>query len=118
MGKNYEDLQVWQRSKVLAVAVYRATDGLKDFGFRDQITRSALSIPSNIAEGAERPGRREFSQFVGYAKGSAGELRTQLLIGAELLYIEPMLAAQLAEETFQLSRMLHALIQSLKEGSE
>ena len=117
MSKSFEDLDVWQRSRVLAVCVYRDLQTCKDYGFRDQITRAAVSIPSNIAEGAERITRKEFVQFIGYAKGSAGELRTQLMIAADLGYLTENTAAKLINESAQISKMLFGLIQSLKEMS-
>src|SRR5687768_10064557 len=111
---DFEDLEVWKRSKALAVEVCRAFRDCRDFGLRDQITRSAVSVPSNISEGAERSGRAEFRLFVGYAKGSAGELRTQLLIAAELGHLDPILAEAMITECRSLSRMLWALIRSLE----
>lgn len=115
MGKTFEELEVWGRSKTLAVRVYKTTSGCRDYGFRDQITRAALSIPSNIAEGAERTTRKEFAQFVGYAKGSAGELRTQLLIGSELGFIAPDEADQMINEASHISKMLFGLLHSLTD---
>ncbi|MDA7927761.1 four helix bundle protein [Akkermansiaceae bacterium] len=84
----FEGLAVGQRSKAIAVEVCRASKSFRDWGFRDQIMRSAVSVPSNIAEGAERNGKKEFIQFLGIAKGSLGELRTQIMIGLELEYFE------------------------------
>ena len=81
--RNFEGLAVWERSKTIAVEVCRASSTCKNRGFRDQIMRSAVSVPSNIAEGAERNGTKEFILFLGYAKGSLGELRTQIMIGSE-----------------------------------
>jgi len=117
MSKSFEDLAVWQRSRTLAVCICRAVQTCKDYGFRDQITRAAVSIPSNIAEGAERITRKEFAQFVGYAKGSAGELRTQLMIAADLGYLAENNAAELVNEATEISKMLFGLIQSLKKIS-
>ena len=77
----FEELDVWKRSSRLCCDLYKSLNDLKDFGFKDQITRSALSIPSNIAEGYERNSNKEIANFLNYAKGSAGELRTQLYIG-------------------------------------
>ena len=74
----FEDLEVWKRSARLSADIYKTLANLKDYGFKDQITRSGLSIPSNIAEGAERESIKEFINFLSYAKGSAGELRTQI----------------------------------------
>ena len=73
----------------VAVEVCQAISKTNNLALRDQITRSALSIPSNIAEGAERPGKAEFRQFLGYAKGSAGELRTQIMIAEKLALRDP-----------------------------
>ena len=80
----FEDLDVWKRAIRLSVEVYKAMSGVKDFGFRDQITRAGLSIPSNIAEGYERGSNKELANFLNYAKSSAGELRTQLFVGMEI----------------------------------
>ena len=82
-----EDLDVWKRASRLCVEVYKIFAACKDYGFRDQITRSALSVPSNVAEGAERGSDREFARFLRIAKGSAAELRTQLHIAYELDYL-------------------------------
>ena len=75
----FEKLAVWQRAQAISVEVYRLLSDCKDWGFKYQITRSTNSIADNIAEGAERPGKPEFRQFLGYAKGSAGESRAQAL---------------------------------------
>ena len=74
----FEDLEVWKRSARLSADIYKTLANLKDFGFKDQITRSGLSIPSNIAEGSERETNKERDNFSNYAKGSTGELRTQI----------------------------------------
>ncbi|GHB26930.1 four helix bundle protein [Salinicola rhizosphaerae] len=96
----HEQMVVWVRSKDLSVAVYRELAELKDFGFKDQITRSALSIPSNIAEGFERYTEREKFRFVSIAKGSCGEFATQALIGLEVGYIDPSIGHQWRDEAF------------------
>ena len=116
-SESFEGLEVWRRSKALAVEVCRASANLKDWGFRDQITRSAVSVPSNIAEGAERNGAKEFIQFLGIAKGSLGELRTQVMIGMELGYYEEPIAQAWIAETRELAKMHHGLIQSLRGTS-
>ena len=115
MGNTFEDLGVWIRSKALAVEVCRASKSFKDWGFRDQIMRSVVSVPSNIAEGAERNGTKEFILFLGYAKGSLGELRTQIMIGSELGYFAVDVAEKWISETREISKMLHGLIKSLRD---
>jgi len=86
--QRFEDMPVWQKAKELTVWIYQATgnDKLKhEFSLRDQIRRSAISISSNIAEGFERGSTKEFIQFLFIAKGSVGELRSQIIIARELV---------------------------------
>ena len=111
----FEDLEVWKRASRLSADIYRTSRDLKDFGFRDQLTRSGLSVPSNIAEGYERTGSKEFAQFLNFAKGSCGEMRTQLYIGMEIGYIAEDIAKRWIGESKQISRMLYKLIHSAKE---
>ncbi len=104
---SFVDLEVWKRSRVLVVEVCKAMRSCRDFAFVNQITRSAISVPSNIAEGAERNTKPEFAQFLGYAKGSLAELRTQLMIAQDLEYITTSKSAAMLDEALQLSRMLY-----------
>ncbi len=105
-----ENLEVWKRSCRLSVELYQALSDCKDFGFRDQVTRSALSVPSNIAEGYERDSTREFSRFLKIAKGSCGELRTQLYIGCEAGFINAASGTQFIREATEIARMIQGLI--------
>lgn len=91
---------------------YRLMKQCKSFALRDQIVRSTVSVPSNIAEGAERNSPKEFGLFVGYAKGSLAELRTQLMIAAELGEISQSDTDQLLAEAEVISKMLYRLGQS------
>ncbi|WP_082820296.1 four helix bundle protein [Desulfuromonas sp. DDH964] len=84
----FENLEVWRRAARLSADLYRELRDLRDFGFKDQVTRSGLSIPSNIAEGIERSLPADCIKFLRYAKGSCGELRTQVYIGMEIDYIQ------------------------------
>lgn len=111
--ETFEKLEVWQKAQALSIHVYRLLAGCRDWGFRDQMTRSANSIADNIAEGAERPGRAEFKLFLGYAKGSAGETRSQALRGLELGYFSEHEGRAMVTELREISRMLHGLIKSL-----
>jgi four helix bundle protein len=88
--KNYEELEVWKASMDLAQEIYRHTNSelfSRDFGLKDQVRRSAVSVPSNIAEGFERDSKRQFLYFLTIAKGSCGELRTQMRIAQRIGYI-------------------------------
>ncbi len=107
---SFESLNVWKRSSRMSATLYRELKTLKDFGYRDQITRSGLSIPSNIAEGYERDSDAEVARFLSIAKGSCGELITQIYIGMEIGYIDKGKGKSWVEECKELSKMLAALI--------
>jgi four helix bundle protein len=111
--ESFEKLEVWQRAHVLSIEVYRLLAECRDWGFKDQVTRSANSIADNIAEGSERLGKAEFKQFLGYAKGSAGETRSQVLRAIALSYFADSDGKRLRSELVEISRMIHGLIKSL-----
>lgn len=111
---DFEDLDVWKRAKALAGDIYKLTSDLKDYGFKDQLCRSAVSIASNIAEGAERGSPKEFVRFLRIAKGSAAELRTQLYIGVDIGYFQEEMGVNLVKETKEISSMLQGLIRSIE----
>jgi four helix bundle protein len=112
-GESFEQLEVWRRSHALSIEVYRLLVDCRDWGFKNQITRSANSISDNIAEGAERLSKAEFKQFLCYAKGSAGETRSQILRAIPLGYIPDDTGRSLRAELSEISRMIHGLIKSL-----
>lgn len=114
-SKGFRQLQVWQRSKALAVLVYKVTDSgkiVQDFGLRDQMRRAAVSVCSNIAEGDERDSDRDSSRFFSIAKGSLAELITQIEIAGEIGYLAENTAAELINESEDIGRMLGALIRA------
>ena len=112
---DFERLDVWKRSARLSADLYVALKGLRDFGFRDQITRSGLSVPSNIAEGMARPTSKDRIKFLYVAKGSCAELRTQILIGMEIGYIGKPTGQIWTKETREISAMLAGLIKRQPE---
>lgn len=109
----FENLEVWQRSYALAVDVYKTFSHCRDFGFKNQITRSALSVPSNISEGWERHTEKEKFRFLSIAKGSAGELKTQLMIAVDIDYIAKNIGAIKIKEIDEIALMLGGLMKSL-----
>ena len=110
----FEELDVWKKSARLPADIYKLLAGLNDFGFRDQITRSSLSIPSNIAEGYERQSNKEIVNFLNYAKGSASELRTQIYIGMEISYIDRDHGKEWLTQAEEISKMLAGLIRTIR----
>ena len=113
---NFEKLEVWKRSARLSADLYKNFSKLRDFGFRDQITRSGLSVPSNIAEGMSRNGIKEKIQFLAIANGSCAELRTQIYIGMDIGYIAESVGKQWLNDTRVISSMLLNLSKSIKAG--
>ena len=109
--QKFEDLEVCKEGVRLSVEIYKSLGGCKDYSLRDQIQISAVSIPSNISEGFERKGNKEFIQFLYIAKGSCSELRTQLYIAAETGSIEKTTVLKFIEKTKKISAMLYKLIQ-------
>jgi len=111
---SFEDLEVWKRACKLAVRVYDILKNCRDYGLKDQITRSAVSIASNIAEGAERDSKAEFIRFLHIAKGSAAELHTQIYIAAQIGILKEELKNEIVEELIIISKQLQSLIKYLK----
>jgi four helix bundle protein len=113
--KKFEDLDVWQNSIALSVNIYDAFKECRDYSLKDQICRASVSVPSNIAEGFERQHNREFIQYLFIAKGSAGEIRTQLLIAFRLGFLIEDDYLKLIEVTRKISAQLYQLIKIRKE---
>ena len=111
----FEDLEIWKESMRICTAVYSAMKPCKDFGFKDQIQRAAVSVPSNIAEGYERKGTKERTQFLYIAEGSCGELRTQLYLAISLEYITKEAGLSLIEQCVALSVKIYHYIQSINK---
>jgi four helix bundle protein len=108
--KGFEDLEVWKNAMQLVVVIYAEFKENKDYGFKDQIQRAAVSIPSNIAEGYERQTNKEFIQYLYIAKGSSAELQTQLYIAQKLNYILKEKAVELIDKSKKISSMIYNLI--------
>ncbi|MBE0376743.1 four helix bundle protein [Pseudoalteromonas prydzensis] len=106
---NFEKLEVWKRSARLSADIYIHTKQIKDYGFRDQLTRSGLSVPSNIAEGMSRDSNKEKKRFLDIARSSLSEARTQIYIGIEIKFINKEQGEHWLQETRELSAMLNSL---------
>ncbi len=111
--QSFEELVVWKRASRLAVNIFSEFRTCREYGLRDQISRSAVSIPSNIAEGSERNSTREFIRFLNFSKGSAAELRTQIYIAKEIGIISSEASSAFNQELKQISAMLQGLVKSL-----
>ncbi len=109
-----EKLEVWKISARLSADVYKLLSNLKDFGFKDQITRAGLSIPSNIAEGMEKESIKDQIRFLDIAKGSTAEFATQAYIAMDIKYIDKENGKIFIEKSNQILAMLTKLQQTLK----
>ena len=119
--ERFEDLETWRKATKIAIDIYKIseTEKLKnDFGIKDQIRRAAFSISSNIAEGFEYNNNKEFVRFLKYAKGSAGELRSQLFILNQLTLIQKNFYERMLGELVRLSSQLSSFIKYLKNYQE
>lgn len=117
MARRFEELEVWGLARELAKNVYALCRGSgisKDFGLKDQIQRAAVSVSSNIAEGFERNSNKEFINFLFIAKGSCGEVRSQLYIAYDAGYIDKRELEMYAENCISVSKMISNFIKSLR----
>ena len=113
----HKDLEVWKESIKLTKRVYKITDSFpkkEQYGIISQMTRAAVSVPSNIAEGAGRTSRKEYIRFLDIASGSLAELDTQLIISQELKYISQDDLVSIEKEIEKVSKMLHGLMKYLR----
>jgi four helix bundle protein len=108
----FEQLDVWKRASRLSCEIYKLTEKVDNWGFKDQITRSGLSVPSNIAEGEERDTTKEKIRFLYYAKGSLGELVTQLYIGVEAGFLDKKTSLMLVNEAKELAKIIGTMIKN------
>jgi len=112
--QRFEDLRIWQQARVQANAVYDAMEPLRDFGFRDQIQRAAVSVMNNIAEGFERRTDADFARFLDNAKGSNGEVRSMLYLAEDRRFLSASDASLLRQASAEMSCGIENLAQHLR----
>jgi four helix bundle protein len=115
--KSYRDLDVWQKAMNWVELVYRLSASFpksEQFGLTSQLRRACISVPSNVSEGAERRGTKEYIQFLGIAQGSLAEAETLIELAARLNYLSNEARVDLLDRTAEIGRMLHGLIRSLE----
>ena len=112
VARKFEDLGAWQKARSLTQAVYEVTalgQFSRDYGLRDQIRRSAVSVMSNLAEGFERGGRSEFHQFLSMSKASCAELRSQMYVALDPQYIDQQAFVRLLTLAEEVGRIIGGL---------
>lgn len=111
--KEFEDIIAWQKAQELVVIVYRIFRDSRDFGFRDQICRAAVSVSNNIAEGFERGSDPDFRRFLFMAKGSSGEVRSMAYTGKALGYLEAAQFREIRDRSTEIGCILGGFIKKL-----
>jgi four helix bundle protein len=117
--RRFEDLEAWKISRELTKRIYRVSKNdlfIRDYGLRDQICRASVSVMSNIAEGFERDGDKEFIQFLSVAKGSCGEVRSQLYVALDQDYISENEFNHIYGKATENSRLISGLINYLQQS--
>ena len=117
--KRFEDMIAWQKARKLTADIYVATKRgqfAKDFSLVDQMRRAAVSIGSNLAEGFDRGNNKEFITFLGFAKGSAAEVRSQLYVALDIGYIDTEEFEKLRTLAVEVARLINGLIMSLRKS--
>ncbi|MFH1085295.1 MAG: four helix bundle protein [Chloroflexota bacterium] len=115
--QSYRELIVWQKSVALAEKIYRCSSLLpreETYGMRAQLTRAAVSIPANIAEGQARHGTGEFLHFLGIARGSLAELETLVVLSTRLGFFPPETGESVSSDCAEVGRLLTGLVKSLR----
>jgi four helix bundle protein len=111
-----KNLDIWKRLSKICSEIYLYFKEYKDYDFKDQITRSALSVPSNIAEGVEKISDKDTIKFLDIARGSIAEVQTQIYIGMKIKYIESKIGNVWINEYDEISKMITSFINSLKRS--
>jgi len=111
-----KNLDIWKRSSKICSDIYLYFKNCKDYGFKDQITRSALSVPSNIAEGVEKISDKDTIKFLDISRGSIAEVQTQIYIGMKVEYIDNNIGNKWIDEYDEISKMITSFISSLRKG--
>jgi four helix bundle protein len=118
--EKFEDIVAWQKARILTKKIYSCTkvgEFARDYGLKDQIQRASVSSMSNIAEGFERGGDKEFIQFLSSAKGSCGEVRSQFYVALDQEYITPVGFDELYGQAAEVSRLISGFMTYLR-GSQ
>ena len=116
--KDFEELEVWKSARILAKLVYLDFKENKDYGFRDQVQKSAVSVMNNIAEGFCRKGDKEFHQFLNIAKASCGELKSMYFLAEDIKYVNSDIAKERRLAANQIMNGIGKFMQYLRNSGK
>ncbi len=117
----FEDIEAWQNARDLTKGIYEFCNegrASKDFGYRDQVQRAAISVTSNIAEGFELNNNKEFVRYLKYSKGSCGEIRSLLIVASDLQYINEKKYVELSALSIKISSQIANFIKYLQSSNK
>mgnify|MGYP001167224924 CR=1 FL=1 len=112
--ENFEDIESWKEARLLVKEIYDYFDGIRDYGFKDQIQRAAISVMSNIAEGFGRNSNREFVQFLVISRGSVSEVKSLSYAALDIGYIDRTAFNKITDHCLTLTKLLNGLIRYLR----
>jgi four helix bundle protein len=112
--EKFEDIESWNEARLLVKEIYRLFANIKDYGFRDQIQRAAISVMSNIAEGFDRRSNKEFLQFLVIARGSVSEVKSLSYAALDIGYIDKNIFENISEHCFKLTSLINGFIRYLR----
>ncbi|GAB6163055.1 four helix bundle protein [Desulfothermus naphthae] len=115
--EKFEDIEAWKEARFLVKAIYQEFRGIKDYGFRDQIQRAAISVMSNIAEGFDRGSNKEFIQFLIIARASVSEVKSLSYAALDIGYIDNKVFNKISEQCLKLTNLINGFIRYLKNSN-
>ncbi|MBR4651008.1 MAG: four helix bundle protein [Prevotella sp.] len=118
MDRSFEGLRVWQQSRTFVNSVYDAMEHVRDYGFRDQIQRAAVSIMNNIAEGAESGSDAKYMNFLQISRGSCSEVRSMLYLCLDRKMIDQATFDRLKADAISISNQIYRLIESISKSQK
>ena len=118
MDRSFEGLRVWQQSRTFVNGIYDIMEQVRDYGFRDQIQRAAVSIMNNIAEGAESGSDAKYVNFLQISRGSCSEVRSMLYLCLDRKMIDQATFDHLKAEAISISNQIYRLIESIARDSQ
>jgi four helix bundle protein len=112
--ENFEDIEAWKEARLLVREIYQYFKNIKDYSFRDQIQRAAISIMSNISEGFDRGSNKEFIQFLIIARGSVSEVKSLSYAASDIGYIDGKVFNKITERCLRLTNLINGFVRYLK----
>ncbi len=112
--EKFEDIEAWKEARKLVKDIYSSFQDIKDYGFRDQIQRAAISVMSNISEGFDRGSNKEFIRYLVISRGSVSEVKSLSYAALDIGYVDEQIFKKISEQCLKISNLLNGFIRYLK----